>query len=200
MECNQNDLFESIPACDGEINLPGIAPRLYFMPFSQIVAWPPIERPDGSTSADKIAAYQGNFTLAADAKWRYLDIVQEKSPLTFESQGEEGSKSIINKGEIKVQGTKAAILAFCAMANNTRMVYLAQRADGKFCVLGCRFYRGAKTTPSGALGASPTDEHATTLAIEATDFVPLPLYPGEIETEDGKISGATGEPLPDEEA
>lgn len=196
--CNQQDIFESIPVCDGEINMPGINARIYFVPFRQIVEWPKIARADAEdATADKIVTYDGNFTLAADAAWRYLDVIQEKSSVTFEAQGEEGSKSFVNKGEIKVQGTKAALLAFCAMANNTRLVYLVQRSDGRFCVLGSRFFRGAKTTPSGALGAATTDEHATTVNIEATDFVPLPLYPGEILTEDGTVDGATGEPVTD---
>ncbi len=196
--CNSQDLYESIAHCEGQINMPGINRRVYFVPLSAIIAWPTIDRADtqkdGATAKD-IQTYKGDFTLKADTKWRFIDVVREKSTVSFEAQGEEGSKSFVNKAEMKVAGTKEDTLAYAALANNSRQVFLVQRSDNKFAVIGSKFFDGAKVNPSGSLGAAATDENATTLSIEAIDFVALPIYEGKIETEDGTIDATTGEPV-----
>ena len=194
MGCTTNTLYKSTNWCKGVPVLPGIRRRVYFMPKSDIVAWPTLP-----TMQDKVApadptnlvTLSGDFVPAADKKFRFIDVETTESPVTWESQGDAPYSTFLNKATFKHPGTGAEASAFAAQANNDDLIYLFQEKSGKFRVIGNEMF-DTKTTPKGELGAADTDKAGTTLEVQTTATTPPPFYVGKIETESGDISGLDG--------
>jgi hypothetical protein len=199
-------MYESLNFCPGQESFPGIQGVVYFLPKRSIVSWPKLpslnDLKDGD-SVEKIAKYEGSFVLAADKKWRKMDVVMEESPVSSESQGEIPSKSFINKATIKLYSAEEDATAFIRMANSDDLVFVVFQKNGKSRVIGSKMFT-TSVKPTQELGSTATDKAGTTLEIEATDKCPAPFYVGKIEAEDGDIDGATGdawvEPTADAEA
>lgn len=191
-ECVSNDLYQSLGFCQGKTVLPGIRRRVYFQKKSNIAKWPklPDLETDGTTM-DKIAVYEGDFTLAADKKWLALDVLTAKSDVTSESQGEKPAVTMLNKTNLLHAGTDEAATGFCRMALNDDLVFLVQQRNGKFRVVGNEAFE-TSVKPSQNSGQGETGEAGTTLEVSVTDECPAPFYTGKIETEEGTISGADG--------
>ena len=166
MACTTKDLYKSVKKCPGARIAPGIKPRVFFILKSQILTWPTLPAADDKTTDPaKLAQYTGDFTLASDAKWHSLDLVDAKSNFTAETQGEAPSATFLNM--------------------------MVQDRKGRARLIGCEAF-APKITVSQASGSGVTDACTTTVNTEATDFCPTPFYPGKIETESGDISGADG--------
>lgn len=193
MACNTKRLYESQEWCRGEVILPGIRTRLYFASKSDIVKWP--TKSKEATSAKDLVTYVGDFTLAADTKWKFIDVLTKKSPVTSEAQGDVPSVTTLNKATLVHPGFEEEATAFAKQANNDDLVFLIQQRNGKWRVLGSEAFETV-TKVSQSIGGDVTDEAGTTLEIEATDVCPAPFYIGKIETEDGVIDAGTGEVEP----
>ncbi len=76
------------------------------------------------------------LSLAADAKWRYIDILPDKSQLTSEAQGELPSQTQLNKLVAVHPGVGADASAAAAYINNTDNVFVIEDMKGNFRVLG----------------------------------------------------------------
>lgn len=191
-KCDNNILYASLEWCIGKPSYPGIRKRLYYISKRDIVSWPKLPyTSDKDADFQKLSTYIGNFTLAADAKWKYIDVTISKSPVTSETQGEPPSATSLNKATFVHPGTQEDATSFVRVALNDDYVYLIQGQNGKFRVLGNEFYE-TKTTVGQELGASVTDVAGTTINVEVSDICPAPFYPGTIITEDGNISGTDG--------
>ena len=192
MVCTTKDLYKSVKRCPGARIAPGVIARVLYISKSQIATWPKLPAADDNTTdPSKLAQYAGNFTLAADAKWHSLDLVDGKSNFTSETQGEAPSATFLNKGEFVVGGTDEDVTGFATLAINDELIMLVQDRKSRFRVIGCEAF-APKITVSQASGSSVTDACTSTVNTEATDFCPTPFYPGKIEAEDGDISGADG--------
>lgn len=193
MVCTTKDLYKSVKKCPGARIAPGIRARIFFILKSQILTWPTLPTPGDEKNTDpaKFSQYTGNFTLAGDAKWHCLDLVDAKSNFTSETQGEAPSATFLNKGEFIVGGTDEDITGFATMAINDELIMMVQDRKGRSRVIGCEAF-APKITVSQASGSGVTDSCTTTVNTEATDFCPTPFYTGKIETDDGDISGADG--------
>ena len=95
MPQNCTPFQKSLAWCMGIPELPGIRRRIYYISKDQIAKWPPFNRDDNYRA--KTAVLTGNFTLVADAKWKYIDILPDKSQLTSEAQGELPCQTQLNK-------------------------------------------------------------------------------------------------------
>ena len=167
--------------------LPGIRRRIYYISKDQIAAWPPYNR-DVNSRRTKTAVLTGNFTLVADAKWKYIDVLPEKSQLTSEPQGELPSQTQLNKLVAVFPGVSPEASAAACYLNNSDNVFLVEDMKGFFRVVGCRKWF-TKTTVTQDNGQGPTGNTSTTINVEAPDEVPSPFYMGIIETEDGDVQG-----------
>ena len=99
------------------------------------------QEPDCGLPRDELgrptsAILDGSFTLAADAKWRYIDILPDKSQLTSEAQGELPSQTQLNKLVAVHPGVGADASAAAAYINNTDNVFVIEDMKGNFRVLG----------------------------------------------------------------
>ena len=66
-ECVSNDLYKSLGFCQGKPVLPGIRRRVYYQKKNNIAKWPKLPELDAEgATMEKIATYEGDFTLAAD--------------------------------------------------------------------------------------------------------------------------------------
>ena len=180
---------QSLAWCQGTPELPGIKRRIYYISKDQIVAWP-------SLTYDALgrltsAAYTGSFVLAADATWKFIDILTDKSQLTSEAQGEFPSQTQLNKLVAVHPSVGVEASALSAYVNNNDCVYLVETVRGQFRVVGSEKWQ-VKSTVAQDLGQGATGTTSTTLNVEATDECPAPFYYGEIVTEDGVINEDDG--------
>ena len=171
----------------GTPELPGIRKRIYYISKDQIAEWPTYIRDYYNRRAKK-AAYRGDFVLVADAKWKYIDVLPEKSQLTSEPQGELPSQTQLNKLVAVFPGVSPEASAAACYLNNSDNVFLVEDMKGFFRVVGCRKWF-TKTTVSQDNGQGPTGNTSTTINVEAPDEMPSPFYMGIIETEDGDVQG-----------
>ena len=184
---NCSPLQKSLAWCMGTPELPGIRKRIYYISKDQIAEWPTYIR-DVNNRRMKKAAYSGDFVLVADAKWKYIDILPEKSQLTSEPQGELPSQTQLNKLVAVFPGVSPEASAAACYLNNSDNVFLVEDMKGFFRVVGCRKWF-TKTTVSQDNGQGPTGTTSTTINVEAPDEVPSPFYMGIIETELGDVQG-----------
>ena len=184
---NCSPLQKSLAWCMGKPELPGIRKRIYYISKNQIAEWPTYIR-DYYNRRMKKAAYRGDFVLVADAKWKYIDILPEKSQLTSEPQGELPSQTQLNKLVAVFPGVSPEASAAACYLNNSDNVFLVEDMKGFFRVVGCRKWI-TKTTVAQDNGQGPTGNTSTTINVEAPDEVPSPFYMGIVETEDGDVQG-----------
>ena len=190
--CTNAALYESLSFCKGKPILPGIRSRLYFIPKRDIVSWP--ELPEVATSnMAELATYKGNFTLAAEKYWQFIDLIDNKGKIESESQGDYPARSFLNKTSVVHPETNEEATGFCRQANADDFVFLMQVRNGKFRVLGNEAFP-TDTKPKQDSGEGVTGDFGTTIEVEVTDVCPAPFYVGEILTKEGTIDAATGQP------
>lgn len=188
MPRNCSLLQQSLDWCMSTPELPGIRKRIYYIAKEKIANWPAYNR-DG-TRRTITASLLGNFTLVADAKWKYIDILADKSQLTSEPQGELPSQTQLNKLTAVHPGIGPEAAAAACYLNNSDNVFIVEDMKGAYRVVGSEKWV-SKTTVSQDNGQGPTGTASTTIAVEATDELPAPFYTGTIETDDGTIDCST---------
>ena len=175
---------KSLGWCQGTPELPGVKRRIYFLAKSEIVAFPQLPRDELGRATSSVLT--GDFALLADATWKYIDILPDKSQLTSEAQGELPSQTQLNKLVAVHPGVGQEASAAAAYINNTDNVFIVEDMKGNFRVLGNDKWT-TKATVAQDLGQGATGTTSTTINVEATDEVPAPFYIGKLETEDGEI-------------
>ena len=184
---------KSLGWCQGTPELPGVKRRIYFIAKSFIVGFPQLPRDELGRSTSAVLV--GNFVLMADATWKYIDILPDKSQLTSEAQGELPSQTQLNKLVAVHPGVGKEASAAAAYINNTDNVFVVEDMKGNYRVLGNDKWT-TKATVAQDLGQGATGTTSTTINVEATDEVPAPFYVGKLDTEDGEIDCATGDTQP----
>lgn len=179
--------------CQGTPELPGVKRRIYFIAKSFIVGFPQLPRDELGRSTSAVLV--GDFVLMADATWKYIDILPDKSQLTSEAQGELPSQTQLNKLVAVHPGVGKEASAAVAYINNTDNVFVVEDMKGNYRVLGNDKWN-TKATVAQDLGQGATGTTSTTINVEATDEVPAPFYVGKLDTEDGEIDCATGDTQP----
>lgn len=181
---------KSLGWCQGTPELPGVRRRIFYLAKSEIVKFPDLPRDELGRPTSSIL--DGSFELAADAKWKYIDILPDKSQLTSDAQGELPSQTQLNKLTAVHPGVGPDASAAAAYINNTDNVFIVEDMKGNFRVLGNDKWT-TNSTVAQDLGQGATGSTSTTINVEATDEVPAPFYVGTLETEDGDIDCSTGQ-------
>lgn len=194
-DCANESLYDSLKHCKGTTVLPGLRPHVFYIPKSDIVSWPTRTKvADQGATMKKLGQLTGDFVLAADKKWRKIDLVTPQSNVSSESQGEKPSKTFNNQASFRYPGLNADAVGFCRQANADDLVFLWPQRDGQYRVLGNESFE-TNVTPAQESGSSETDQAGTTINVAVTDEMPSPYYLGKIEAEDGDYSGADGSPI-----
>lgn len=190
-ECTINNIYDDLKFCKGKTVLPGLRPKVYFIPKEQIAKWPKLPEVDAEgATMESIGSYDGDFTFNADAVAKRIDILTPASNVTSASQGEKPSKTFLNSSTLKYADNNAKAVGFARLANADDFVYFIQQRDGKWRVLGNEMYE-TNTNPSQDSGMAETDASGTTLEISVTDVCPAPYFTGKILTSDGTLDCAT---------
>ena len=176
---------KSLAWCQGKPELPGVKRRIYYISKYDVLRWPKLQHDANGRLTS--AAYAGDFVLRADAKWKFIDIISDKSQLTSEAQGEYPSQTQLNKLVAVHPGVDDEASAAAAYLNNNDNVFLVEDMRGAFRVVGSDKWP-TKTTVAQDLGQGATGTTSTTINVEATDECPAPFYAGTIDTEDGEIN------------
>ena len=175
----------SLAWCQGKPELPGVKRRIYYISKYDVLQWP-VLRHDANGRLTS-ASYVGDFVLRADASWKFIDIISDKSQLTSEAQGEYPSQTQLNKLVAVHPGVDEDASAAAAYLNNNDNVFLVEDMRGAVRVVGSDKWP-TKTTVSQDLGQGATGSTSTTINVEATDECPAPFYAGTIVTDDGTIN------------
>lgn len=183
------NLQQSIAWCQGAPEYPGIRGRVYFASKGKIVKYPTLTR--DSLKRATSASLTGNFELAADEVWHYIDINVEKSQLTSEPQGETPSQTQLNKLTLVHNGVGADAAAAALCLNNNDNVFIVQDMAGRFRVVGNERWQSITTVAQD--NGQGTNPASTTIEVSATDELAAPFYTGTLETEDGTLDCSTGE-------
>lgn len=195
-DCTVNTQYDSIEACPGKKVIAGVKRRVYYIPKTDIAGWPTL--PDlGSADAktmEALAKYVGNFTLKADATWKFFDLKDNSSNVTWETAGELGSQIINNQASMVLAGSSAAIAGFSRQAINDDLVFVYQEKDGAFRVLGNKDISATDVKSSGDSGSEITGAKTSTFAVQVYDECPAPYYEGTLKiSSTSQINCATGE-------
>lgn len=191
--CAAMNLYDSVRFCDGTTVMPGVRRKAYFISQDNIVKYPELPKlSDKDVQMGKLSTYVGDFTLAADAKFKVIDLDDSASNVACESQGEKPSKSFLNKATFKHPGKGEVATGFARLANASNLLFIYQERDGAFRVIGNQMF-STNVKPTQESGAKETDASGTTLNIEVSDVCPAPFYKGIIKTDEGDIDASTGE-------
>lgn len=180
-------LQKSLNWCEGKPVLPGIRRKLYYTTKSNIVKWPKLPKDEQGRPTSSV--YIGSFVLAADATWKVIECLPDKSQVTSEAQGEAPSQTQLNKLTAVHPDVGPEATAACAYLNNSDNVFIMQDMSGRYRVVGADLYN-TKTTVAQDLGQGATGTASTTITAEAPDVVAAPFYEGVITTDDGDIDAA----------
>ena len=181
------NLQQSLAWCQGTPVLPGVKRRIYYIAKGDIVSWPTLPKSNGKVTAAK---YTGSFTLAADANWKYIDILPDKSQLVSEPQGEVPSQTQLNKLTAVHPAVDDAASAAALYVNNSDCVFIVEDMEGNYRVVGSEMWQ-TKATVNQDLGQGAAGTASTTINVEASDICPAPFYEGSIVTADGTINSAS---------
>lgn len=176
-----------MPWCQGKPVRPGIKRRVYYIPSTLILGWPELPKDDMGRVTS--ATYDGNFLLAEDAVFAFIDHLSDKAAFKSESQGEYPSQTFKNTVTVVSPDTGPDAAAATAAMLNSSIVALVEDMEGRFRVVGSQYY-DTVVTVSRDNGQGPTGTAGTTVTFEASDIVDCPFYEGEIPTEDGIINEA----------
>lgn len=187
MECH--NIQNSLDWCMGTPELPGIKRRVFYIAKNQVAQWPKFSRDENGRAVS--STLDGNFTLVADAKWKYIIILADKSQLTSDPQGEIPSQTQLNKATLVHPGVGPEATAAAIYLNNSDNVFIVEDMKGNFRVVGSERWL-TKTTVSQDNGQGATGTTSTTIAVEATDELPSPFYVGLLDVDQlGQIDCAT---------
>ena len=111
-----SSIQRSLAWCQGKPELPGVKRRIYYISKYDILEWPELQH--DANGRLKTATYSGEFVLRADVKWKFIDILPDKSQLTSEAQGEYPSQTQLNKLVAVHPGVDLEASAAAAYLNN----------------------------------------------------------------------------------
>lgn len=185
MKKNCMGIQKSLDWCEGTPEPAGIRRTAYYISQGDVVKPPtlPVDDESRPTSATLV----GEWTLAADATFKSIDFLPEKSQFQSDAQGEYPSQTQLDKLNLVHPGVGPKATAACCYINNTRCYFIFQDMKGRWRVVGTKDY-DQKQTVSQDLGQGATGTTSTTIAVESTNLVAAPFFSGKIETEDGEIT------------
>jgi hypothetical protein len=193
--------FRSLTWPEGKVNPSGIKPIAYWIPKSQIDAYPSIKNED-ALSVDEAVNYEGDFVLKDGAHWLTIYTSQGKGKVTFEGIGEKDCKMFNNKASLKYPDITDEAKNLAKSTINASCLFVVALPLKRFVVIGSEDY-DVEAAITGDSGDAPGSAKGLSVEITAPDVTPLPGYKGEILLANGSLDCETGlftptpEPEPD---
>lgn len=177
----------------GRVNPSGIGTTVYRIRQRYITGWPTIENdPDKDNTIDEadMSTLNGSFTLATGKYWQKIYSTQGKGSITAETTGDTDSKLFINHASFSFPDLTPEALGFSKVSVNDDFVYIVKSA-GRYHVIGSPDYRSV-TTIAPTSGDAAGSTKGIVFTVDCPDVTPLPVYEGNIVTEDGSLNCSTG--------
>jgi len=108
----------------GGSNKAGIKRTLYFALAADVLTWPTL--PAAPATYQDLVEYEADFAMQSTKKFQKFEATVRKSSLMFESAGERGSKSAVNRIEVLRARIDSAILGFLKEHMNDEMVWIVE--------------------------------------------------------------------------
>ncbi len=178
-------LQESIGWCEGTPEPAGIRRRAYYISMADCLNHPKIPVDEDGRPTSSILT--GQFVLAADKTFKYLDFLPEKSQFQSDPQGDYPNQTQLDKLTMVHPGVGPEATNACVYINNTRCFFLFQDKKGRWRLVGNPDFE-SKNTVAQDLGQGVTGSTSTTIAVEASNLVSAPFFNGVILTEEGEIN------------
>lgn len=178
----------------GMVNPSGIGSILYRIRKRDITAWPAIVNdPDAesTTTAADLAKYVGSFTLASGKCWQKIYSTQGKGSINSEVIGEDDCKMFNNKASFSYPDLTPEAIGFLKASVNDDYVYIV-KAAGRFHVIGSPDYPSKTSTSGPGSGDTAGSSKGFIFEVECPDVTPLPLYEGDLVTDEGTLAISTG--------
>lgn len=177
----------------GRVNPSGIGTTVYRIRKRYITGWPTIENdPDKDDTIDEadMSTLNGSFTLDTGKYWQKIYSTQGKGSITAETTGDTDSKMFINHASFSFPDLTPEALGFSKVSVNDDFVYIV-KAAGRYHVIGSPDYRSV-TTIAPTSGDAAGSTKGIVFTVDCPDVTPLPVYEGNIVTEDGTLNCSTG--------
>lgn len=177
----------------GRVNPSGIGTTVYRIRQRYITGWPTIENdPDKDNTIDEadMSTLNGSFTLDTGKYWQKIYSTQGKGSITSETTGDTDSKMFINHASFSFPDLTPEALGFSKVSVNDDYVYIV-KAAGRYHVIGSPDYRSV-TTIAPTSGDAAGSTKGVVFTVDCPDVTPLPVYEGNIVTEDGSLNCSTG--------
>ena len=177
----------------GRVNPSGIGTTVYRIRQRYITGWPTIENdPDKDNTIDEadMSTLNGSFTLDTGKYWQKIYSTQGKGSITSETTGDTDSKMFINHASFSFPDLTPEALGFSKVSVNDDYVYIV-KAAGRYHVIGSPDYRSV-TTIAPTSGDAAGSTKGVVFTVDCPDVTPLPVYEGNIVTEDGTLNCSTG--------
>lgn len=178
-------LQESIGWCEGTPEPAGIRRRSYYISMADCLDHPKIPVDEDGRPTSSILT--GQFVLAADKTFKYIDFLPEKSQFQSDPQGDYPNQTQLDKLTMVHPGVDPEATNACVYINNTRCFFLFQDKKGRWRLVGNPDFE-SKNTVAQDLGQGVTGSTSTTIAVEASNLVSAPFFNGVILTEEGEIN------------
>lgn len=177
----------------GRVNPSGIGTTVYRIRQRYITGWPTIENDpdkDNTIEESNMSTLNGSFTLATGKYWQKIYSTQGKGSITAETTGDTDSKMFINHASFSFPDLTPEALGFSKVSVNDDFVYIV-KAAGRYHVIGSPDYRSV-TTIAPTSGDAAGSTKGIVFTVDCPDVTPLPVYEGNIVTEDGSLNCSTG--------
>lgn len=177
----------------GRVNPSGIGTTVYRIRQRYITGWPTIENdPDKDNTIEEsdMSTLNGSFTLATGKYWQKIYSTQGKGSITAETTGDTDSKMFINHASFSFPDLTPEALGFSKVSVNDDFVYIV-KAAGRYHVIGSPDYRSV-TNIAPTSGDAAGSTKGIVFTVDCPDVTPLPVYEGNIVTEDGSLNCSTG--------
>lgn len=153
----------------GEVGLPGMQRFVAFIPEHLVTVCPAPKVLEGVVSCE----LDGSFTFDSSQNFKYIECSNKSVSHGADTQGEEGSKSFLQKGGFVHPGTKKEVVEFAAEVVNTPGFLLMSDREGNQILVG-QPGNPVSVTCTSDLGKAATDAKGFTFAWEWD--APVPAY------------------------
>lgn len=153
----------------GQNNMGGFKPKLLFVPFDAVSAYPTVPAPGEAADNDGLVTAAGSFVFKEGATVKkpiYLYSTDGQVGYTAETQGETDGISYRQTLTWRFPGNLKEMHAFNALVKNTPGFFIFEDSDGRQMIMGAEGLPVA-TAPSYNGGQSRADARGTTYTATA---------------------------------
>ena len=158
-------VISNITRSSGTDNKAGISRTIYFALAEDVQTWPTL--PSGPATYQDLVKNDGAFAMKTGKQFWKFEATVRRSKLTFESAGERGSKSVINRLEVIRATMDDDIFGFFESHKNDDLIFIVKDHEDNLRVLGTEDLPAKIEEFSGDSGADVSDDKHCKFIVES---------------------------------